>query len=171
MLSKQEVDKFYQVMMDIQQKKVSKGDAIFEGRMDEVWSDIGDEAVAVCKNEGFFPMWHFVDAKINPYRIKWTAPEPPQVTYEGLALREEIEKDLELRLKMGHTGFAFNSSSSIEDQAKAQWNRDPNLRQEFFGNFDAYRAYLKAEAEGRVRFAGSKIIRGDIDERQPFGNP
>ncbi len=142
-------------------------------RADECMADFGDEAVKIWEQKGRIAATAFIEKKMEPYRARWASEATPSIplTGEMLALREEIGKDIELRLKMGHTGFAFNPSSSIEDQAKAQWNRDPNLRQEFFGNFDAYKAYLKAEAEGRVRFAGGKIIRGNIDERQPFNNP
>ena len=39
----------------------------------------------------------------------------------------------------------------IEDQAKAIWNKSPDLRKEFGDDFDAYLAFTKANAEGRVR--------------------
>jgi len=42
---------------------------------------------------------------------------------------------------------------------KEAWDRNPELRKEFGENLNAYEAYLKAEAEGRVKIAGNKIIR------------
>ncbi len=39
----------------------------------------------------------------------------------------------------------------IEDQARIEWDRSPDVRDEFGGNFGAYAAYRKAETEGRVR--------------------
>lgn len=42
-------------------------------------------------------------------------------------------------------------NAPIEDQAKAEWDRSPDVRDEFGGSFTAYLAYRKAESEGRVR--------------------
>ena len=80
------------------------------------------------------------------------------LTRDLLELRGRIAKDVDARL-MRDRGLVYNPSSSIEDQAKGIWNRDPNLREEFFNNFPAYAAYLKAEAAGQVRIAGEKVIR------------
>lgn len=43
-----------------------------------------------------------------------------------------------------------------EDQMKATWNKDKSLRAEFANDFDAYKAYTEAQAEGRVRIYGAK---------------
>lgn len=39
----------------------------------------------------------------------------------------------------------------IEEQAKAEWDRSPDLRAEFGNSYGAFVAYRKAESEGRVR--------------------
>ncbi|MEX0599058.1 MAG: S49 family peptidase, partial [Rhodothermales bacterium] len=45
---------------------------------------------------------------------------------------------------------------SLEDKAKAEWDRDAKLRADFEGNFDRYLAYAKASANGRMRVLGGK---------------
>jgi len=39
------------------------------------------------------------------------------------------------------------------------WKQSPDLRREFGENYDSYLAYLKAEASGRIKISGGKIIR------------
>ena len=45
---------------------------------------------------------------------------------------------------------------TFEEQAKAQWDSDPALREEFGGKFEAYTAFLKAKASGQVRILGQE---------------
>lgn len=49
-----------------------------------------------------------------------------------------------------------DKSLPIEDRAKAKWDADANLRNEFGGDFSGYLAYSKAEEQGRVKILGSK---------------
>lgn len=44
-----------------------------------------------------------------------------------------------------------SSAGSFEDQAKATWDKDADLRAEFRNDFDSYLAFCKAEAAGRAR--------------------
>ncbi len=44
-----------------------------------------------------------------------------------------------------------DASAPIEDRAKAQWDKSPDLRAEFGNNFKAYLAYAKADDSGQVR--------------------
>ena len=43
------------------------------------------------------------------------------------------------------------AGDTIEDRAKADWDKDADLRAEFGGNFDAYLSYEKAESAGLAR--------------------
>lgn len=43
------------------------------------------------------------------------------------------------------------AEGSIDDQAKAEWDKDVALRAEFKGNFASYLAWRKAEASGAAR--------------------
>lgn len=44
-----------------------------------------------------------------------------------------------------------------EEQMKAAWESDPKLRAEFMDDFDAYKAYLEAEAHGQIKiYKGGK---------------
>lgn len=45
---------------------------------------------------------------------------------------------------------ASDASLPIEERCKAQWEKDPQIREEF-GKFERFLAYSKAEAAGRVR--------------------
>lgn len=49
-----------------------------------------------------------------------------------------------------------NKNLPIEERTKKAWDGDPKLREEFGGNYDAYLAYAKNEAAGRVRIHGQK---------------
>lgn len=55
------------------------------------------------------------------------------------------------------TGSASSTSEGapLEQRAKATWDRDPALRAEF-GDFDAYRAYIQARQDGRVKILSRK---------------
>ena len=126
---------------------------------DEAWSAIGGEAVRVGMKEGFFPMWQFVQNK-GPFKLAKLDALP--LTGEALALREEISRDVTLRLKEGRPS-AFNSSSvSIEDEARAEWDGNPLLRKEFGDNFSSWVAYKKAERSGQIRISRPKIIRQEV---------
>jgi hypothetical protein len=43
------------------------------------------------------------------------------------------------------------AGDTIEDRAKADWDKDADLRAEFGSNFDAYLAFAKAESAGLAR--------------------
>jgi len=43
------------------------------------------------------------------------------------------------------------SEKPFEEQAKAEWNKDKALREEFLDNFDSYLAYARKAAEGKIR--------------------
>lgn len=49
------------------------------------------------------------------------------------------------------SGPAAPASGSIEDRAKAAWNKDADLRAEFGDDFDTYLAFAKAEESGQAR--------------------
>ncbi|SMO98958.1 serine protease, ClpP class [Thalassovita litoralis] len=46
---------------------------------------------------------------------------------------------------------ATSQTGSIEDQAKASWDKDADLRAEFSGNYNAYLAFMKAQDSGQAR--------------------
>jgi len=48
----------------------------------------------------------------------------------------------------------------VEEQAKLAWNKSPELRKEFSENFAAYLAFLKAQAEGRVKIWNKETPKG-----------
>jgi hypothetical protein len=61
------------------------------------------------------------------------------------------------------TQAAINSTDEnlpIGDRAKATWDKDPDLRFEFVDNFDAYLAYVKADATGQVKIVKKTTRRG-----------
>jgi signal peptide peptidase SppA len=49
-----------------------------------------------------------------------------------------------------------DASSPIEDRAKAEWDKDGDLRAEFGGKYGAYLAYRKSAEGGRARVLGKK---------------
>ena len=51
--------------------------------------------------------------------------------------------------------------TTLEEKVKADWDKDESIRAEFKGDYDAYLAYLKANADGLVRIVGRK---GETDE-------
>ena len=124
-------------------------------RTDQMMADFGQEAQEILKSKGQDALESFIDSKLESYRVKWASEGISSISLneEMVALREEIGRDLEQRLRMGIR--AFNPASSIEEQ----WNRDANLRQEFFNNFDSYSAFQKAMAAGQVRIGADRVIR------------
>jgi len=44
----------------------------------------------------------------------------------------------------------------VEERAKAEWEKDPKIRAEFAGDYDAFLAAEKAIAAGRVKIIGKK---------------
>jgi hypothetical protein len=166
-LDEHERKEFYQVMMGIHDKPK---DPVFVKRVDDIMAIIGDQAISVGKKEGYFQMFRFINEKCDSLQTKLAAAKRPRVTPAGLAMRGEIERDLEARLKTVRSGLTLNPSSSFGDPVKAEWNSDPELRREFGDNYQSYVAYKKAQAEGRVRIAGGKIIRGDREHERQFNN-
>ena len=71
------------------------------------------------------------------------AQQPISQTNIGTGKKEEIDPNL-----------------PIEDQAKATWQKNPELRKEFGDNFDSYLAFSKASAEGRVRIWNKEKPKG-----------
>lgn len=130
---------------------------------DEAIADFGSQAEEIGRKKGILEMTKFIHEKIDSkyaarWATKWRSESTPvPVTEEMSRLREQIVRDLDLRLRAGYT--IFNPSSSIEEQAEAIWNTDVTIRQEFFGNYAAWLAYRRAEVEGRVRIAGDSVIR------------
>lgn len=49
---------------------------------------------------------------------------------------------------------ATEAAPTVEEKARAAWDKDADLRAEFGGNFNGYLAFAKAEAEGKVRLLG-----------------
>jgi len=49
-----------------------------------------------------------------------------------------------------------DSNLPIEQQAKAEWEKSPEIRKEFGDNYAAYEAFRKSQASGRVRILGRK---------------
>lgn len=54
----------------------------------------------------------------------------------------------------GSKGGNSEGEKPIEEQAKADWDKDAKLRAEFGNSFDRYLAWAKAEKEGRARILG-----------------
>jgi hypothetical protein len=74
----------------------------------------------------------------------------PSLEIEGIKMsREAIASDMEGRLS--------GNRSISEERAKATWNKDPAIREEFRGNFNAYFAWLKQSEAGNARILRKKI--------------
>jgi hypothetical protein len=54
-------------------------------------------------------------------------------------------------------GDGIDPNLPIEEQAKLSWNKSPDLRKEFGDSFDAYLAFRKMDAEGRIRIFSRKM--------------
>jgi len=46
----------------------------------------------------------------------------------------------------------------VEERAKMAWNKDPKLRMEFQGDYEAYLAFEKANSKGQVKILRSKDV-------------
>ena len=44
---------------------------------------------------------------------------------------------------------------TVEEQAKIIWDKDPQIRKEFDGDYESYLAYEKAYAKGQVKILGA----------------
>lgn len=51
---------------------------------------------------------------------------------------------------------AAEAAKPIEERCKAKWDKSAELRAEYGGQYDAYLAFEKAHAEGRVKVLGEK---------------
>ena len=47
-------------------------------------------------------------------------------------------------------------NEQLEKQIEKQWDSDKDLREEFFGDFEAWRAFALADARGQVKILGRK---------------
>lgn len=66
-----------------------------------------------------------------------------------LQARENADADAAVPPAKPRTTSA--TTGSIDEQAKAEWEKDAELRAEFRDNFDSYLAFRKAEAKGTAR--------------------
>lgn len=64
-----------------------------------------------------------------------------------LAAPEPIEKRAEVKPA---------SNLPLKDRALLAWDKDPDMREEYAGDFDAYVAYLEAEQKGLVKIYKGK---------------
>ncbi|MDA8122253.1 MAG: signal peptide peptidase SppA [Deltaproteobacteria bacterium] len=73
-------------------------------------------------------------------------------------IRAEAPKPVEQPPVDGIQGPAgkVDENASVEDRAKAEWDKDEKLRAEFGGDYDAFLSYRKAEDQGRVRVLSRK---------------
>ena len=46
------------------------------------------------------------------------------------------------------------TNESIEDYVKRTWNSDPDLQDEFSGDFETYAAFCRADAADSIRILG-----------------
>ena len=55
----------------------------------------------------------------------------------------------------------YSDRVATDAEAARRWAADAELREEFGGRFEAYRAYARAVAEGRVQMHGRRgVVRG-----------
>jgi|MTBAKMStandDraft_1061839.scaffolds.fasta_scaffold03051_3 hypothetical protein len=52
-----------------------------------------------------------------------------------------------------------NEKELVERDCKAKWDREPALRAEFAGDFDAYCAFVIAKGKGLIRIQGEQAGR------------
>jgi hypothetical protein len=48
-----------------------------------------------------------------------------------------------------------NAGGTVEDCAKAEWDKNKNLRSEFGDDYASYLAFEKGRKEGRIKILGS----------------
>ena len=59
-------------------------------------------------------------------------------------------------------------NSTLEERAKAAWDKDPDLRFEFVDNFDIFLAFTRADKAGRAKTAGGISQDGKKDTQAPI---
>ncbi|MDH2325998.1 S49 family peptidase [Cereibacter sp. SYSU M97828] len=69
--------------------------------------------------------------------------------------REKAEEETKVPPAPPRTETSSSAGDSIEDKAKAAWEKDGALRSEFGGDFAAYLAFEKANASGHARIKRS----------------
>jgi hypothetical protein len=84
----------------------------------------------------------------------------PKEAFKSLLVEQETEKAAALAAlataappvvgQQVETVVVLAEDAPLDEQAKANWDKDPNLRREF-KEFGAYLAYFKAETEGRAK--------------------
>jgi hypothetical protein len=84
----------------------------------------------------------------------------PKATFKALLAAEGADKAKALAEMAGsaapvvgqqvETVVVLAADAPVEDQAKAAWDKDPKIRQEF-KEYGAYLAYCRADAEGRAK--------------------
>jgi len=94
----------------------------------------------------------------------------PEAAVKVLAAEKIIQKDRLAALKKdgdlgvmqpaapaeGEVVAAVDSNLPIDQRAKAEWDKSPKIREEFADNFEAYLAFQKNDAAGRIRILARK---------------
>ena len=123
-------------------------------RMDELYTPEFEKlAIKTLREQGREALDALADREIEKYRTKWLAAEPAKISPEVQVLRDAFEATLTARLKAGSTTPISQEADSHE------WRKNPDLRKEFFDSYESYLAFSKANASGRIKIAGGKIIR------------
>lgn len=75
-----------------------------------------------------------------------------QSTIQALERPKSVNTDVSTTPKESDLGTGkVDQNAPLEVKAKQAWDSDKKLQDEFFGNFESYKAYLIAESEGRAR--------------------
>lgn len=108
--------------------------------IDEI--DVGghDDLVAAAKADG----------KTTPEQLSLAILKAEKAA-GGALLKARTDAEAEAAVPPTAPRTTTAKSGSIEDQAKAEWDKDDKLRAEFGGNFATYLAWRKAEASGAAR--------------------
>ena len=81
--------------------------------------------------------------------------------------RKELMEEAQLPISQNNIGTGkkedIDPNLPIEDQAKAIWQKNPELRKEFGDNFDSYLAFSKANAEGKVKIWNKEKPKGGTE--------
>jgi ATP-dependent Clp endopeptidase proteolytic subunit ClpP len=73
-------------------------------------------------------------------------------------LKDDEAADDAAEIVAGNTGSqGVSQSAPLAERAKAEWDKDPDLRAEFQDNFDRYMAFAKAKDSNRVHILRGKV--------------
>ena len=90
------------------------------------------------------------------YGVKQSGDPAPKMSNGAPAARQPEQIKHEVNTMSTNDDGDFYDEFATDAESKKQWENDPGIRAEFFGDYEAFKHFRRAEAQGLIKILGSK---------------